>query len=312
MNERAFLARFEGQREAFATFQPSRVPAYEMHRQPLTIGQARQHLESDVNLLVLPIVSGGDQRGYVRWSCTDIDIPGDDVAALETAIDIQTALRVLGARGWVERSKSKGYHVWVFFADWCWAGDARALFELAHHLTEHQATEVFPKQLFIGEAHEQNGVNLPYPAGAADRRTILDDSFTDFLTLEEFLQRSERDETAVSVPAAAGQRWRRHLKGIDIERKAVREVGNIRNADGYGIKALAAEVARVDQAVAGTRNAVLNRAAFAVGQLVADGVIDEEAAREQLLSAAQRIGLGAHEAELTVRSGLRGGDRKPR
>ena len=62
----------------------------------------------------------------------------------------------------------------------------------------------------------------------------------------------------------------------------------------------------------GDRNDTLNRAAFALGQLVGDVLLDQHIARDELLSAAARIGLRHTEAERTITSGLSAGARYPR
>ncbi len=72
----------------------------------------------------------------------------------------------------------------------------------------------------------------------------------------------------------------------------------------YGQAALEREAAHVASAVEGTRNDVLNRAAFALGQLVAGGELDEELVRDRLIDAALACGLP--EYEIAGRSG-RGG-----
>lgn len=80
----------------------------------------------------------------------------------------------------------------------------------------------------------------------------------------------------------------------------------------YGARALEAEADRVATAAEGTRNDTLNRAAFALGQLVAGGELPEALAREQLTTAATRAGLGAWEAARTITSGISAGMSKPR
>jgi len=82
--------------------------------------------------------------------------------------------------------------------------------------------------------------------------------------------------------------------------------------DAWARAALDAETATVRAAVEGTRNHTLNRAAFALGQLVGSGALDEADVIEQLGQAAAAAGLGAHEAHATIASGLRAGTAAPR
>lgn len=76
--------------------------------------------------------------------------------------------------------------------------------------------------------------------------------------------------------------------------------------------AVAAEVRAVASAPEGTRNDTLNRAAFALGQLVAAGGLPEGAARAELRAAALHAGLDPRETDLTIASGLAGGGQYPR
>lgn len=76
--------------------------------------------------------------------------------------------------------------------------------------------------------------------------------------------------------------------------------------------ALEQEVRQVRGAAEGGRNHTLNRAAFALGQLVAGGHLDENVVRSQLTAAAAAAGLGEHETTATIGSGLRAGGRFPR
>jgi hypothetical protein len=81
---------------------------------------------------------------------------------------------------------------------------------------------------------------------------------------------------------------------------------------GYAEAALNAELDRVREAQAGTRNDTLNTAAFNLGQLVGGGQLDHNDVRAELLKAAEYTGLGNLEAENTVLSGLRAGEARPR
>ena len=80
----------------------------------------------------------------------------------------------------------------------------------------------------------------------------------------------------------------------------------------YGQAALEAECADVAGTPEGGRNARLNRAAFAVGQLVAGGELEEHEAVDALLNAALAAGLPEAEARRTIRSGFDTGQREPR
>ncbi len=76
--------------------------------------------------------------------------------------------------------------------------------------------------------------------------------------------------------------------------------------------ALDAELDRVRSAATGTRNDLLCRAAFKLGQLVDRGDLERHAVTNELLDAANRVGLTETEALATIRSGFNGARDKPR
>ena len=80
----------------------------------------------------------------------------------------------------------------------------------------------------------------------------------------------------------------------------------------YGLAVLSGELDQLRTATPGTRNHALNRAAFAVGQVVAGGELEERHARHELLSTALAIGLPEPEARQTLDSGFTSGAREPR
>jgi hypothetical protein len=83
-----------------------------------------------------------------------------------------------------------------------------------------------------------------------------------------------------------------------------------------GEEVLRSECDAVAAAEVGTRNDRLNKAAFAIGQLVDSGRLEEGRARDQLLAAAEACGLTREDGEeavhRTIRSGLEAGKKKPR
>lgn len=99
-------------------------------------------------------------NGTCRWGCVDID-SGDFSEALE----VQAGLRAAGIASWIEASKSKGYHVWVFCDGWVHAGYMRPLLvEVAHAAGLPEKTEINPKQVEATKKGVGNCVRLPYGA----------------------------------------------------------------------------------------------------------------------------------------------------
>lgn len=93
---------------------------------------------------------------------------------------------------------------------------------------------------------------------------------------------------------------------------APRTTASLRDASSYALAALTGELENVLAAAPGQRNDTLNRAAFALGQLVGAQLLDETIARDELVSAAGHVGLPRTEAERTITSGLAAGSRHPR
>ena len=82
--------------------------------------------------------------------------------------------------------------------------------------------------------------------------------------------------------------------------------------NGWADAALRGEIANVLAAADGTRNSVLNRAAFNLGQVVAGGGLSEDTVRQRLTAAADVVGLEAGEIAATIKSGLEAGFSEPR
>jgi hypothetical protein len=89
-------------------------------------------------------------------------------------------------------------------------------------------------------------------------------------------------------------------------------VDSVRRRSRYAAAALERELDRVLSAPVGQRNHTLNAAAYALGRLVAGGLIPEHLATEALTRAGIVAGLSEHETTSTIASGLRAGARTPR
>ncbi len=118
---------------------------------------------------------------------------------------------------------------------------------------------------------------------------------------------SPRIVDGVVLPAWIAQRLARSQP----ERKPMPDI-NLVGTTPYGKAALDEEISRVALAAEGTRNDTLNRAAFALGQLVAGGEVDMSDALRSLEAAAGSAGLPTAEAGKTIRSGFQSGLEEPR
>ena len=77
-------------------------------KEPLTHEVFQRHLDGVEAIGVYPMVPINNIY-HVAWGCSDIDI--EDYAG---AKKIQSALQAVNVPSFIERSRSKGYHVWVF------------------------------------------------------------------------------------------------------------------------------------------------------------------------------------------------------
>jgi len=82
--------------------------------------------------------------------------------------------------------------------------------------------------------------------------------------------------------------------------------------DAWAEKALNQEIATMRSTEEGGRNAQLNKSAFALGQIVGSGLLDEKDVEEELTRAANAAGLDNEEIAATIKSGLTAGLKKPR
>ncbi len=90
------------------------------------------------------------------------------------------------------------------------------------------------------------------------------------------------------------------------------ELMGSKRIESYAKAALDAELDNVHASIEGNRNDTLNKSAFALGQLVGAGALDQHHVRGELLAAAVAVGLGETEADATINSGLDAGAKEPR
>ncbi len=94
------------------------------------------------------------------WLCIDIDEHDTSIV-----LEALGAIEGLGFTTYLEKSKSKGWHIWIFFSEPVKASDARALGQyLAECVAkefEGMKVEIFPKQNSLENTPYGNYVNLP-------------------------------------------------------------------------------------------------------------------------------------------------------
>jgi hypothetical protein len=158
-------------------------------------GQCVKHPLSDT--LLLSHLSGKGARigiyplspdikeGTASWW---IAIDFDD-GCLETAKKAYATLAELGIQAYIEVSKSKGYHVWVFCSEPIMASDLRTVVAFAMRKANITDYEMFPKQDTLsqdenGDWNYGNYINLPlYGKDIKDGRTTFIDHTDSFLPI---------------------------------------------------------------------------------------------------------------------------------
>lgn len=159
----------------------------------------------DEPLGVYPLVfddADGD-AWYCKWGAVDLDVKGASHATgYESAADAYTAarnlravLRSYGLTGWIEITRSGGFHVWLFAEEWVSASDMRRCLLVACEVAGVPPTEVNPKsEGFDDPTTLGNYVRLPYPGALAagitdeDQQTrVAWDEDGYFLSVQTFL-----------------------------------------------------------------------------------------------------------------------------
>ena len=114
-------------------------------------------------------------EGLVGWGCVDWD-DGDE----QSLADAQTFHRVahhMGVPAYIELSRSKGCHGWVFVDNWVDMQQMRKALLVLCAIAEVPDREVNPKQMELADGQLGNYVRLPYPGRrptAEGRRCFLD------------------------------------------------------------------------------------------------------------------------------------------
>lgn len=169
-------------------------------KRPLTLADWDEHINGDGSVGVYPLCEGD----VVKWGCVDVD-EGYDLINL--AVNVCKGLRQLGITSWLERTRSKGFHCWVFTDDWVSAEQMRAALFVACALVDYRPKEVNPKAARLRPGFISNYVNVPWARKWAvqGRRVMVafDDPRRYTLKLESWLDLAEASLTPPSVIAKA-------------------------------------------------------------------------------------------------------------
>lgn len=133
---------------------------------------AEWHLTGEIEPIgVYPIFSSEMAAIYkpnwpVCWGCVDFD--EGYVESLVHAKNLVAVLAQFHIRGWIERSRSKGYHVWIFSREVASARVVRRALLAACQIVGAPTKEINPKQEQLGPGQLGNYVRLPYPGAFGD------------------------------------------------------------------------------------------------------------------------------------------------
>ena len=133
----------------------------------------------------------------MRWSCIDIDTEDYGLAR-----SFESLLDESGVEAWVERSRSKGYHVWMFWDGWLSALDAFFFGRLVVEEMELPKMESNPKQATLPEGKLGNYVRLPYPLKHLNTHRQMMMIEGELLSLQEFLENVEPTPCGVATTHA--------------------------------------------------------------------------------------------------------------
>lgn len=159
-----FAGLFAGRSDAYGT------DAGSCRREPVTLQLFANHLNGRMPIGIYPMRPAGADW-IVKWGCVDIDFQDHQLAK-----NLAGVLEASGVPCFVERSRSKGFHVWVFAYTWLRARTMREALLAACQVIGYDPKEVNPKSdgEAQGPAFLGNYVRLPYPGfGAMGKQVML-------------------------------------------------------------------------------------------------------------------------------------------
>ena len=223
-------------------------------RTTVTITNYANHLYGTNPMGVYPIerfvgYEGDEVYQGCMWGCVDIDVKGpnhvtgvDQETAWVQAQNLRSALKTFGIRGWIEHTRSGGYHVWVFTTDWCEPGSMRRALLVACEIAEVPPDEVNPKQEWLGEDQLGNYVRLPYPGTLSERfdydpeegQVVMDMDGID-MSLVNFVADANENLTHPNDIAAMADHYRTLVTNvIEFKQELVDSAVPLRKLNGLG------------------------------------------------------------------------------
>ena len=130
-----------------------------------------------------------------KWGAIDID-EGEE--SLVLARNTQTMLEAMDIYSWIEMSRSKGCHVWVFPTDWVRASVIRNAMKAALQLANIEYDAVYPKQDSLA-GPPGNYMRLPYGGKRSENRQVMINRDYIPYSLEGFFTTAERTRVPIEA-----------------------------------------------------------------------------------------------------------------
>lgn len=267
----------------------------------------RAHLDGTMPMGIYPLLDDAT----TWWGCIDVDV--DDIGL---AANTWKSLKAIGLSSYVERSRSKGYHVWCFFDQPMPAALVRRALLVPSQLLGNEllSKEVNPKQAVLVPGSVGNYVRLPYPDGlhqTPERQVILDmGRDRQPVALARFVTSAMSRRNTLEQLTAAAALYREPVAAAPAP---VQSSTNVTHMDRYIQSALTGEYQDIAGCASGGRNHRLYQSAMKLARLVERG-LSESQIEATLMSACEANGLlaedGDHSVRATIRSGIRNGSKR--
>lgn len=154
-------------------------------KKPVDFQTYSRHLKGEESIGIYPLLDDST----CLWSAVDIDMKDRITEAESLVVKYQSVLLKSGIPSYIEISKSKGYHLWVFYTEPVQAKEARRLMaETWRNTFGRNIPEIFPKQDKLSGKMYGNYINLPYfpPHSKEGKRVFINEG--KLLTLDDFLK----------------------------------------------------------------------------------------------------------------------------
>ena len=172
------------------------------------------------------------------WMCTwgAIDIDEGDVDSEVIAKNAVKLFSALGITAWLERSRSKGYHVWVFAEEWIPVTLMRKALQGVMQLAGGDYDAVYPKSDWL-DGPPGNYVRLPYGGARPQGRQIIINSSGEPYDIWDFIIGAEAERTPIEDLERAAELYQDHEPDLPPPRDYSKEP--LMRIDGSRLRGLA-------------------------------------------------------------------------